>query len=142
MTNVTLNEPPSKLKYANNLHFNELERQRIICVTHFKMYGWQTIALIMSRRFSESPPAEFTSCGTQALASSHSPCCRHLLKYSNRSWREVSASQPKGCMVAFIVTLLCSVLTTGEHLYDHVAKEEDELSSPGTDINSTDIGFT
>uniref|UniRef100_A0A3Q3WHY9 Galectin n=1 Tax=Mola mola TaxID=94237 RepID=A0A3Q3WHY9_MOLML len=52
----------------------------------------------MPRRFSESPPVELTSCGTEALANSHSPCCRHLLKYSNRSWRDVSDSQPKGCM--------------------------------------------
>ena len=84
------------------------------CMTHFKLYGWQTIALIMSRRFSESPPSELTSCGTQALASSHSACCRHLLKYSNRSWREVSASQPNGCMATFTVTLVCSVVTTGD----------------------------
>lgn len=56
----------------------------------------------MSRSFSESPPpVELTSCGTQALASSHSPRCRHLLKYSNRSWREVWDSQPKGCMATF-----------------------------------------
>lgn len=70
----------------------------------------------MSRSFSESPPpVELTSCGTQALASSHSPRCRHLLKYSNRSWREVWDSQPKGCMATFDGdALLCSAVTTGE----------------------------
>lgn len=75
------------------------------------------IALMMSCSFSERLPGELASCGTQALASSHSPCCRHLLKYSNRSCRDVSDSQPKGCMSCTAsVRLLCSGVTTGEVL--------------------------
>lgn len=58
------------------------------------------IALMMPCSFSGGPPGVVTSCGTQALASSHSPCWMHLLKYSNRSCRDVSDSQPKGCVAS------------------------------------------
>lgn len=72
---------------------------------------------MMSCSFSERLPGELASCGTQALASSHSPCCRHLLKYSNRSCRDVSDSRPKGCMSCTAsVRLLRSGVTTGEVL--------------------------
>lgn len=91
----------------------------------------------MSCRFSDSPPVELRSCGTQAVASSHSPCCRHLLKYSNRSRREVTDSVPKGCMSTVTATLLCSVVTTWEALllpYSQVRLSFLHLKYEGKDV--------